>query len=81
MTLEQRLNYVGDTIHEAKDQKPTNDKPNIYDMDFHINLKNFIRQIKQRLQLMKTIEGMDLNIQVSVMLLTFICRSTDKGTV
>ena len=47
MTLEQRLNYVGDTIHEAKDQKPTNDNPNIYCMDFHIDLKKNIRQIKK----------------------------------
>jgi len=49
MTLEQRLNYVGDTIHEAKDQKPTNDKPNINGMDFQIILKKFIKQINERL--------------------------------
>ena len=26
-------------IHKAKDQKPTNENPNIYCMDFHIDLK------------------------------------------
>ena len=55
--------YVGDTVHEAKNQKPTNDKPNINVMDLQVILKNFIKQIKERLQFMKTIEGTYLNIQ------------------
>ena len=49
-------------------------------MDFPINLKNFIRKIKGKQQFMKTIEGTDLNIQDSIMLLTFICRSVDELT-
>ena len=50
-------------IHKAKDHKPTNDKPNISGMYFYINLKKIIRQIVERLQFMKTIEGTYLNIQ------------------
>ena len=71
---------MDDSHSQAKDQKLTNDKPNVYDMAFHINLKNFIKQIKERLQFMKTIEGTDVNIQDSIMLLTFICRSADELT-
>ena len=36
------------TIHKAKYKKPTNDKPNIYGMDFHINPKNIIRQFMKK---------------------------------
>ena len=53
---------------------------NLKNFTFHINLKIFIRQIKERLQFMKTIEGTDVNIQDSIMLLTFICRSADELT-
>jgi len=49
-------------------------------MDFPINVKNFIRKIKGRQQFMKTIEGTDLNIQDSIMLLIFICRSAYELT-
>ena len=44
-------------IHRAKDQIPTNGKPNINGLDFWIYIKNLIKQIKERLQFMKTIEG------------------------
>ena len=49
-------------------------------MDFPINHKNFIRKIKGKQQFMKTIEGTDLNIQDSIMLLIFICRSAYELT-
>jgi hypothetical protein len=48
-TSEQRLNYVGETIHEAKDHKPTKDKPNINVMDLQVILKIFIKQINEGL--------------------------------
>ena len=61
-TLEQWHNYNGDTIHDEKDQKPTNEKPNVNGMDFQIILKKFNKQLNGRLQFMKTIEGTHLDI-------------------
>ena len=56
---------------KQKNEKPTNDKPYINGMDLQINLKISIRQINERLQFTKTIEGTHLNIQYSIMLLNF----------
>jgi hypothetical protein len=54
------------SIHEVKDEKPRNDKPNINGMDLQTNLKIFIRQINERLQFMKSIQGTHLDIHYSI---------------
>jgi hypothetical protein len=70
---EQQLDYIEESHCWSKRSKPTNDKPNINGIDFHINLKKFIRQIKEeRLQFVKTFEGTYLEIQYSIINFLFV---------
>jgi hypothetical protein len=63
------------SIHQEKDQKPTQDKPNINTIDFQENFKNFIRQIKERQQLfMKTIERYASQYLILKHVTNFYCR-------
>jgi len=66
-------------IHKAKDQKPTNDNPNIYCMDFHIDLKKKLLDKSRKTTICEN-NWRYISQYPRLNHLNFICRSAGELT-